>query len=644
MDERWGRTAYWSILFIPVFITAWLFFPLLGRADRVQASLTPVDAAALEACLSKIASGTATGMDVSTCSNILATPNLPADWTGFFRDYFSDHPFNEKLWEYITGPMFWGQGNEAILQAGLTPALEELITQIVTTHPADLGPALSANPDTRETLLNAHRVFAHIAHYGKVSDSERQAIFSFYISHINAFPQYWKKSTTIDSAAQPYVAAIAAQIHSNLRDLTPLTDASKNIIAQALDLQGRYRDIWQEFSVLLYDNNGFDTAQRESIYHFFTLNPKALVLVPGISQMEMLGNGGSTHLPILLGGVNVFGTRVGQSSENPFPSDGANYPCDLFGTVVAHEDTHVIFANYVSSNMALLGRHNLLIQQAGTDPANYLRGGSPGFFYNNPQEFLASIANQWFCSSADTVHLGIDRFLRGNPHGINQALFFAEVMSLGSSSTWLYTNTPQGNLTRQAAAITRNSLGYIDSIALPDGLYHFEVNSDAMVTRLWVDGAKLDTDPAGGITRILKPGETGDVEFKLRNTGQDPLRLALEPDLSGLTFTRGALQVDGRSGVRILNSNSLNPTTGLTIEAWVDPLTWENPPFSNGRILQKGYSDNQYRLLKEGSAFVFDVSNVGTLRVDNQLPALIAGPMWLGCMMENICACISTAS
>ena len=36
-----------------------------------------------------------------------------------------------------------------------------------------------------------------------------------------------------------------------------------------------------------------------------------------------------------------------------------------------------------------------------------------GFFADNPQEFFASIANQWFCDSAKTVELGAVRFAAG---------------------------------------------------------------------------------------------------------------------------------------------------------------------------------------------------------------------------------------
>ena len=61
--------------------------------------------------------------------------------------------------------------------------------------------------------------------------------------------------------------------------------------------------------------------------------------------------------------------------------------------------------------------------------------------------------------------------------------------------------------------------------------------------------------------------------------------------------------------VSVPDSASLDPTTGLSITAWINCGNWSG----NRRILQKGDGDNQYRLLAEGGVFKFDLSGVGTL-------------------------------
>ncbi|MEK7952316.1 LamG-like jellyroll fold domain-containing protein [Luteolibacter soli] len=78
----------------------------------------------------------------------------------------------------------------------------------------------------------------------------------------------------------------------------------------------------------------------------------------------------------------------------------------------------------------------------------------------------------------------------------------------------------------------------------------------------------------------------------------------------------GALLFTGQSGqsVTVANTASLNPTTAISVSAWVNATAWSG----NNRILQKGNTDNQYRLLAENSKFVWDISGVG--RLETALP------------------------
>jgi hypothetical protein len=60
---------------------------------------------------------------------------------------------------------------------------------------------------------------------------------------------------------------------------------------------------------------------------------------------------------------------------------------------------------------------------------------------------------------------------------------------------------------------------------------------------------------------------------------------------SGLSFNNTNKQY-----VSIPNSSPLNPTNGISVQAWINSTSYPG----NDRILQKGNSDNQYRLLNEG--------------------------------------------
>lgn len=74
----------------------------------------------------------------------------------------------------------------------------------------------------------------------------------------------------------------------------------------------------------------------------------------------------------------------------------------------------------------------------------------------------------------------------------------------------------------------------------------------------------------------------------------------------------GALQFASASQeyITVANASSLNsPVRAITLAAWINATDWAG----NRRILQKGNSDNQYRLLAEGGLLKFDLNGVDTL-------------------------------
>ena len=78
----------------------------------------------------------------------------------------------------------------------------------------------------------------------------------------------------------------------------------------------------------------------------------------------------------------------------------------------------------------------------------------------------------------------------------------------------------------------------------------------------------------------------------------------------------GALLFTGQVGqsVTINDATALNPTTAISASAWVNASSWSG----NNRILQKGNTDNQYRLLAEAGKFVWEIAGVG--RLETALP------------------------
>jgi len=74
----------------------------------------------------------------------------------------------------------------------------------------------------------------------------------------------------------------------------------------------------------------------------------------------------------------------------------------------------------------------------------------------------------------------------------------------------------------------------------------------------------------------------------------------------------GALRFAGLEGegVTIPNQAILSPPAALTVSAWIFPLDWNG----NRRIIQKGSTDNQYRLTSEEGFLVWDIAGLGYLQ------------------------------
>jgi hypothetical protein len=80
----------------------------------------------------------------------------------------------------------------------------------------------------------------------------------------------------------------------------------------------------------------------------------------------------------------------------------------------------------------------------------------------------------------------------------------------------------------------------------------------------------------------------------------------------------GALSFDGNGDYVVVPDRAeLNPTSAITIAAWINTNTWSD---GNRRILQKGDGDNQYRFLCQGG-FMFDLCGVSNGNLVATLPS-----------------------
>jgi hypothetical protein len=98
-----------------------------------------------------------------------------------------------------------------------------------------------------------------------------------------------------------------------------------------------------------------------------------------------------------------------------------------------------------------------------------------------------------------------------------------------------------------------------------------------------------------------------------------------------LSYPNGTLEY-----VKVPDASSLDPTTGITLSAWVNVTNWNQSESANPRIMEKGNSggansgDNQYRLLVEDGVLKFDLTGVSPTPLTAPIPTagvwhLIAG-------------------
>lgn len=215
--------------------------------------------------------------------------------------------------------------------------------------------------------------------------------------------------------------------------------------------------------------------------------PRPILQMSAISVRDFWGDESFRWGPRSLdGSVNVVGTPLG-AIGSPFPADIEIREADLFIEVVAHELTHVIDAVAVTGNADWAATRAALIARAGEEPMNYLRSMIPrGFFVDAPQEFMASIANQWFTDSEHVVRLGRARFDAGVQEPIQQALFFADVMAVGGDESAFFRHSTGQRATSHAVPVGRNDDGFIVRLELTDSIYDFERDDDGMVTSITV--------------------------------------------------------------------------------------------------------------------------------------------------------------
>jgi hypothetical protein len=363
----------------------------------------------------------------------------------------------------------------------------EFLDSVTTTHGSTLPDVFRQNNTLQAQYVSALSMIKELSFEQMISTNELQEVNQFFTDLITSHSELFTKGAVYDSDVHHGMAWIREYIHFIVKGLKPLSESRISDITTTLGLTGTYKTLWEDYSILLLDNSSLDEQQQDFIYTYISQIPRPLINLQSISVRDYIGeNSNNIAFRGNQGSVNIFSFKVGQIKENAFPNDVPPGYSDVFSIVVAHEVNHIVDAYYVNNSDEFKKQRDLLIQNAGTTSINYLRSMfNEGFFTDAPQEFFASISNQWFTDSEKTMALGKLRFDNNVREPIKQAVFIADVYSLGSDSTYFYELDTEGNLQREAKRIDRDENERITSILIDESkAYTFQYDASGEITRV----------------------------------------------------------------------------------------------------------------------------------------------------------------
>jgi len=446
-------------------LLAWLVILCAPAA----AELEHADRTALEESL-RVLNQASSGKAASRAGRILRNPQVGAEeWDAFFADFLEAHALSAGLGQFLARTALDAppSSNTIALQEALAFAAASRIEPLLARPPGRLSRTLSREPVVFEELVANQQLLGRLAYQGDLSSAARRSLVARLTRPIETHPDVLRKNVTLDTRDRPRLAAIRAHLYKNLRDLPRPFDPAAFIAATGF--QGAQAELVERHGVIVLDNNGFDETQLRTIRNLLDVIPPDLHETTHISQHDSLGNVVNGRAEVQLEGspgVNIFALEIGRHRGDQFPEDAEPGVVSAFCSVLQHELNHRVDSVTIQTNPDLLARRGALIEQAeGRDPRAYLRSMiEPGYFARHPQEFFASIANQYLSDTPKTLLLALERVEAGWPQPLNQLLFFADVYSQGGTTTLFFEQDEECRYTVYAVPVGRDEQGRIDRL------------------------------------------------------------------------------------------------------------------------------------------------------------------------------------
>lgn len=371
-----------------------------------------------------------------------------------FEEYFTTQPFNRALRVNLGYAAFHWGNNHGPLQRALSAVSTRQLDDFFAGKDKDAINRVMAG----DKQLHNHHFFmlcflVDLLGSDKIDSDSRQDVAERLFGMIETSRLCEPRYHHLPPERYPVINLLKGQLlltSFSYAHACEKLDAFKS----TLNARGTRKLLLERHGLLVIDNAHFDEPQLQAVLTYLDAIPSHLRRPIAVTCYDKLSGklpGGapvSVHEFACSTNVfNVFATRIGASPGNQFPADYRPVQTDGFMIVFAHEHNHGVDGRYISKDPALGAYRERLLERAGDSRVNYLRSMfDDGFFRQNPQEFVASIANMYFCSSEDTLLYALQRARAGNYNPLNQFLLIASAYS-DDESCLFYRIAPNGRTT-----------------------------------------------------------------------------------------------------------------------------------------------------------------------------------------------------
>jgi hypothetical protein len=397
----------------------------------------------------------------------------------YFGKYFATNYMTGALRANIGYPVFcWGD-NHANLQKGICPVVVSNLYGFFSKYqePAAMNTILSQKPVLHDHIFYMLNFLVDMANSDCLDNPYKINLQQSLLSILDKSHLASQANANIDKTKHPYVNSIKTQFLMTCFTFAKRTGTMTDF-APHVGSDGMRKTLLDTYGILIIDNSGFDDRQLGAIKTYVTAIPQAIRIPVAITCFDFLIDSErnkriTVHSFRCNGAFNVFGSKTGSWSENQFPQDYKKVECDGFTIVLAHEYNHNVDSIYVASSKELVAFRDRLLKMAGGDHVNYLRSMiENGYFEKNPQEFIASLANQYFCNSKEMLQLALQKARHGNYNQINQFILMSSIYS-DADKTYFY-ETDKGGRVSSSAYPARKQDGLVMSISMGPSKYQFK--------------------------------------------------------------------------------------------------------------------------------------------------------------------------